>query len=239
MEVDAGFFFFGSTNGDVVKLWDSSQKMLNIINIRADEDCLLKSYKAYKTTQHHHCREILWKTVKLFSFLVLQPAAYPLSSHPSLFPKNNKDKTLNIKSYQSILQITLTAPSVNLTSFYRDIHEKATEKFKIPSHSKIAPVVPIRAAYLYDAVIIYGNWIRRRKFEFWLRYILTDSISLSLTPARAATKVLNEHGDLRDGQNLMQKYVFNNKFTSKQGFQVREIESETLWMKFALIFHSL
>lgn len=76
-------------------------------------------------------------------------------NHP-IFPKS-KDKVYNSKSYQSILQITLTAPMVNLASFYREIREKANEKFGIPVHSKIAPVVPIRAVYLYDAVLIYGN----------------------------------------------------------------------------------
>jgi hypothetical protein len=32
--------------------------------------------------------------------------------------------------------------------------------------------------------------------------------------------MLKNGGDLRDGRTLMQKYVFNNKYTSKQGFQV-------------------
>lgn len=105
-----------------------------------------------------------------------------------------KNKALNIKSYQSILQITLTAPTVNLTNFYREIREKAKEKFNIPFHSKIAPVISVQAAYLYDAVLIY---------------------------AQAATKMLQDGGDLRDGRSLMQKYVFNKMYTSKQGFQVR------------------
>lgn len=112
-------------------------------------------------------------------------------SHP--FLSRIKNKALNIKSYQSILQITLTAPSVNLTNFYRDIREKAKEKFNIPFHAKIAPVISVRAAYLYDAVLIY---------------------------AQAATKMLRDGGDLRDGRTLMQKYIFNNMYTSKQGFQV-------------------
>lgn len=112
-------------------------------------------------------------------------------SHP--FLSRYKNKALNIKSYQSILQITLTAPSVELTNFYREIREKAKEKFNIPFHAKIAPVISVRAAYLYDAVIIY---------------------------ALAATKMLKDGGDLRDGRSLMQKYVFNNMYESKQGFQV-------------------
>lgn len=82
---------------------------------------------------------------------------------------------------------------MNLTSFYREIREKAKEKFNIPYHAKIAPVISVRAAYLYDAVMIY---------------------------AQAATKMLKDGGDLRDGRTLMQKYVFNNMYTSKQGFQV-------------------
>lgn len=112
-------------------------------------------------------------------------------SHP--FLSRFKNKALNTKSYQSILQITLTSPSVDLTNFYREIREKAKEKFSIPFHAKIAPVISVRAAYLYDAVIIY---------------------------ALAATKMLRAGGDLRDGRTLMQKYVFNNIYTSKQGFQV-------------------
>lgn len=104
-----------------------------------------------------------------------------------------KNKALSLKAYQSILQITLTAPSVDLTKFYREIREKAKEKFSIPYHAKLAPVISVRAAYLYDAVMIY---------------------------AQAATKMLRNGGDLRDGRTLMQKYVFNNMYTSKQGFQV-------------------
>lgn len=76
-------------------------------------------------------------------------------SHP--FLSKFKNKALNIKTYQSILQITLTAPSVNLNDFYREIREKAKDKFNIPYHAKIAPVISVRAAYLYDAVLIYGN----------------------------------------------------------------------------------
>jgi ABC-type branched-subunit amino acid transport system substrate-binding protein len=102
-------------------------------------------------------------------------------------------RALNIKSYQSILQINPSAPSVNLTSFYRDIYGKAKEKFNIPHHAKISPTTSIRAVYLYDAVLVY---------------------------AEAATKVIKSGGDLRNGRQLMQKYVFNQKFTSKQGFQV-------------------
>lgn len=112
-------------------------------------------------------------------------------SHP--FLSRAKNKALNIKSYQSILQITLTAPSVDMSKFYRDIREKAKGRFNIPFHAKIAPVISVRAAYLYDAVLIY---------------------------AQAATRMLKSGGDLRDGRLLMQKYVFNNMYTSKQGFQV-------------------
>lgn len=39
--------------------------------------------------------------------------------------------------------------------------------------------------------------------------------------AQAATKMLKDGGDLRNGRTLMQKYVFNNMYTSKQGFQVK------------------
>lgn len=83
---------------------------------------------------------------------------------------------------------------MDLTNFYREIREKAKEKFNIPFHAKIAPVISVTAAYLYDAVIIY---------------------------ALAATKMLKDGGDLRDGRALMQKYVFNNMYKSKQGFYVR------------------
>lgn len=38
--------------------------------------------------------------------------------------------------------------------------------------------------------------------------------------ANAATRMLMNGEDLRDGRSLMQKYVFNNMYTSKQGFQV-------------------
>lgn len=112
-------------------------------------------------------------------------------SHP--FLSRVKNKALNVRSYQSILQITLTAPSVDLSSFYRDIRDKANEKFGLPYHAKIAPVISVRAAYLYDAVLVY---------------------------AQAASRMLKDGGDLKDGRLLMQKYVFNNRYTSKQGFQV-------------------
>lgn len=127
-------------------------------------------------------------------------------SHP--FLSRFKNKALNIKSYQSILQITLTAPSVNLTNFYREIVDKAKEKFKVPYHSKIAPVISVRAAYLYDAVTIY---------------------------AQAATRMLKDGGDLRDGRTLMQKYVFNNMYTSKQGFQVISAQTNTRAVGFSFI----
>lgn len=78
-----------------------------------------------------------------------------IMSHPFLW--KDKNKALNMKSYQSILQITLTAPSVDLTHFYQEIRNKASEKFSIPFHPKIAPVISVRAAYLYDAVMIYGK----------------------------------------------------------------------------------
>jgi hypothetical protein len=76
-------------------------------------------------------------------------------NHP--FLSKVKNKALNVKTYQSILQITLTAPSINLNSFYGDIRVRAKEVFNIPFHPKIAPVISVRAAYLYDAVMIYGN----------------------------------------------------------------------------------
>lgn len=103
------------------------------------------------------------------------------------------NKALSAKTYQSVLQITLTVPLANLSQFYKQIREKAKEKFNIPFHSKITPLIPAKAAYLYDAVLVY---------------------------AKAATKVLERNGNLRDGKALMQKYVFNKTFTSKQGFEV-------------------
>jgi len=118
-------------------------------------------------------------------------AVVGILNHP--FLSRYKNKALSSKSYQSLLQITLTAPLSNLSEFYRDIYEQAKEKFRIPTHAKIAPTISIRAAYLYDAVIVYAS---------------------------AATKTLKERGDLRDGKRLMQRYVFNNMYTSKQGFQV-------------------
>lgn len=63
----------------------------------------------------------------------------------------------------------------------------------MPYHARIAPVISVRAAYLYDAILIYSQ---------------------------AATNILKDGGDLRDGRLLMQKYVFNQIYTSKQGFQV-------------------
>lgn len=127
------------------------------------------------------------------------------SNHP--FVPCNRNKALNIKSYQSILHITLTAPSVNLTKFYRDVVENAKKKFDVPLHSKISPVVSVRATYLYDAVIVY---------------------------AQAATRMLKDGGDLRDGRTLMQKYVFNNMYTSKQGFQVNDFNSNQQYQKRAV-----
>jgi hypothetical protein len=92
-----------------------------------------------------------------------------------------------------MLQITLTAPTISLSNFYKEIRLKAKEKFNIPYHSKITPLIPAKAAYLYDAVYIY---------------------------AKAATKMLEQNLDLRDGKTLMQKFIFNNTFMSKQGFEV-------------------
>lgn len=65
-----------------------------------------------------------------------------------------------------------------------------------------------KAVYLYDAVIVY---------------------------AKAATKVLQENGNLRDGKTLMKKYVFNNTFTSKQGFDVFIDENGNAEGNFSLI----
>lgn len=65
-----------------------------------------------------------------------------------------------------------------------------------------------KAAYLYDAVIVY---------------------------AKAATKLLEESGNLRDGRTLMQKYVFNKTFTSKQGFDVFIDENGNAEGNFSLI----
>jgi len=96
-----------------------------------------------------------------------------------------------------------------LTNFYNAIREKAKEKFNVPFHDRIYPVFFMaKAAYLYDAVIVY---------------------------AKAATKILEEGGNLRDGRTLMQKYVFNNTFTSKQGFDVFIDENGNAEGNFSLI----
>lgn len=112
-------------------------------------------------------------------------------NHP--FLSRYKNKALTTKTYQSILQITLTAPTVDLSQFNQDIIEKAKEIFKVPLHGKIKPVISVRAAYLYDAVIMYSQ---------------------------ALTKWLKDGGDPKDGKEMMQKYIFKNFYTSKQGFQV-------------------
>lgn len=94
-------------------------------------------------------------------------------NHP--FLSKYKNKALNQRTYQSILQITLTAPSVNLNDFYREIRDKAKEKFNIPYHAKIAPVISVRAAYLYDAVMIYGNvWWFLFSQNFHLMFLQTQ-----------------------------------------------------------------
>lgn len=108
-------------------------------------------------------------------------------SHP--FLSKYKNKALNIRTYQSILQITLTAPSVNLNDFYREIREKAKEKFNIPFHSKIAPVISVRAAYLYDAVMIYGKiWIWWNLY-WWLKKYLRKMFTNQHKPRRRCSKM--------------------------------------------------
>lgn len=72
------------------------------------------------------------------------------------------------------------------------IKKYAETVFRVPSHKKIPVSVPIYAAHLYDSVIIY---------------------------ARAATEVLAENGDIRNGTTIMSK-IFNRTFTSIQGFDV-------------------
>lgn len=81
-----------------------------------------------------------------------------------------------------------------MSDFYEKIRDKAYQKFKIPYHKSIAPTISIYAAYLYDAVMIY---------------------------AQAATEVLLNKGDLRDGKSLMENYIFNRSYSSIQGFDVR------------------
>jgi hypothetical protein len=110
----------------------------------------------------------------------------------SSFPRF-KSKGLSKRAYQSILSIALTFASEDLTYFYKNIREHAKQRFNIPYHSKIIPLIPAKAAYLYDAVMLY---------------------------ARAATKALYEKVDLRDGKKIMEKYIFNRTFTSRQGFEV-------------------
>ncbi|KAG5668928.1 hypothetical protein PVAND_016837 [Polypedilum vanderplanki] len=117
--------------------------------------------------------------------------------HLYRFFSRSKKKTLNPKTFQSVLQITLTTPSSNLTQFHKEIRAKAHEKFNVPLHSRILPLfLSAKAAYLYDAVMIY---------------------------AKAATQMLNSGGNIKDGTTLMQKFVFNNTFTSVQGFDWLQI----------------
>lgn len=108
-----------------------------------------------------------------------------------------------------MLQIALSSPTKKLTNFYNAIREKAKEKFDVPFHDRIYPVFFMaKAVYLYDAVILY---------------------------AKAATKLLEESGNLKDGRTLMQKYIFNNTFTSKQGFDVFIDENGNAEGNFSLV----
>lgn len=121
----------------------------------------------------------------------------------------SKNMTLNPRIYQSILQIALSSPSIKLTQFYNEMREKAKEKFNVPYHNRIFPLfLMAKAAYLYDAVVIY---------------------------AKAATKTLQENGDLKDGMSLMRKYIFNNTYASKQGFNVYIDENGNAEGNFSLI----
>lgn len=73
------------------------------------------------------------------------------------------------------------------------IKKYAESAFRVPSHRKIPVSVPIYAAHLYDAVIIYS---------------------------RAVTEVLKKGWDIRNGTAIMSE-IFNRTFRSIQGFDVR------------------
>lgn len=87
--------------------------------------------------------------------------------------------------------------SINSKFIYSEECEKiktyAKEKFSVPSHDKIPVSVPIYAAHLYDAVLIY---------------------------ARAVTEIIEKGGDIRNGTAIMSE-IFNRTFRSIQGFDVR------------------
>lgn len=65
--------------------------------------------------------------------------------------------------------------------------------FSVPAHRRIELAVPIAGAHLYDAVHVY---------------------------ARAATRVLADGGDVRNGRAIM-RYVHNTTYRSVLGFDVR------------------
>lgn len=73
------------------------------------------------------------------------------------------------------------------------IRKYAEDVFLVPLHKKIPISVPIYAAHLYDAVIIYSH---------------------------AVTEVIKKGGDIRNGTAIMSE-IFNKTFRSIQGFDVR------------------
>lgn len=73
------------------------------------------------------------------------------------------------------------------------IKKYAEKEFHLPSHPKIQFSVPIYAAHLYDAVMIYS---------------------------RAVTEVIQKGGNIRNGTAIMSE-IFNKTFRSIQGFDVR------------------
>ena len=72
--------------------------------------------------------------------------------------------------------------------------EYTKKHFNVPLHPSFMKniSVPIYAAHLFDAIMIY---------------------------ARAATEILLENGDLANGTAVMEK-IFNRTYTSIQGFEV-------------------
>ena len=99
-----------------------------------------------------------------------------------------------------------------MSDFYEKIRVKAYQRFKIPYHKSIAPTISIYAAYLYDAVMIY---------------------------AQAATEVLLNKGDLRDGKSLMENYIFNRSYSSIQGFDVRKLLIYKVFVLLCCLFYRL
>ncbi|XP_053691756.1 guanylate cyclase 32E [Sabethes cyaneus] len=124
---------------------------------------------------------------------------------------NSKDKFPNRKRYsykdiqerlqEAFLSVLRISPLFPLNPQYKKLCHQIKwyarqEPFHVPlpTNPKIFQEiqVPIHAAHLYDAVLIY---------------------------ARAATEVLQRGGDLRDGKQIM-RHIFNRSYHSIQGFDV-------------------